>query len=127
MRSKKQMAPVVIWFFLATTGVSAAEQPVSVNTSDRFSMAPIGRTANVSLVVRIDRHEGNRNIDVDCEGIDEGLYARSGKSLEGDRERKTFTFAFNLTPATYRCEAVLKRKMNGKIREFKDSLELTVK
>lgn len=127
MRSKKQMALIVIWFFLATVGASAAERPISVNTSNRFSMAPIGRTANVALVVRVDRHEGNRSIDVGCDGIAGGLYARSSKSLEGDRERKTFTFSFNLTPATYRCEAVLKRKMDGKIREFKDSLELTVK
>lgn len=121
----KYLAPLASLFFFMAVGVAVANSPVSISTLKRFSMAPVGRTANIVLVVRIVKHEGNREIDVNCDGYD--LYASSGKSLEGNNEgRKTFDFAFNLTPATYRCEAVLKRVEDGKKKKFTSFVEVTV-
>lgn len=124
----KHLALTVGSFFLMVAGIAAADSPsVSISTGKRFSMALVGRTANIVLAVRFVKHEGNRDIEVSCNGVDGGIYASSGKSLAGGNEdRKTFDFAFNLTPATYRCEAVLKRVVGGKKKEFTSFVEVTV-
>lgn len=122
----KNLALAVGSFFLMTA-VSIADSPVSISTGKRFAMAPIGRTANIVLTVRIEEHEDNRELSVSCDGLDGGIYASSSKSLDGSEEREVFDISFSLTPATYNCEAVLERVVDGKKKEFKSSLEVTVK
>ncbi len=127
MRNKKQMALIVgLFFVMSTVGAFADKPPVSISTLNWFQMAPIGRTANIVLTVKVEKHEDNRDIEVRCDGLDGGIFASSGKSLGGDTERRTFDFAFNLTPATYRCDAVLKRMVGGKKKKFTSSIEVTV-
>lgn len=122
----KYLALTANLFFLMAAGIAAVERPVSISTLKRFSMAPIGRMANIVLVVRVEKHDGNREIEVSCDGVDGGIYASSGKSLEGGEDRKTFDFAFNLMPATYRCQAILKRVEEGKKKKFTSFVEVMV-
>ena|SRR3989344_6357879 len=127
MRNIKQMALFVSLFFLVVVQAFAGEPPVTLRVADRFFSAPIGRSANVRLTAKVVRHKDNRNLDVSCNGDGDGsIYASSGKSLNGDKERETFDFAFDLLPAAYRCEAALKRVVNGKEKTLTSSVEMAV-
>lgn len=129
MRSKKHVASVAGLFFLVTVvGVSAAKPPVTISTLRRALMAPLGRSTNVVLVVRMEKHEKNWELEVSCDGMDGGIRVSSGKSFWNDeKQAEIYDIGFTLPSATYRCEAVLKRKQeDGKMREFKDFLKMTV-
>ncbi len=122
----KQMAFVVSLFFLISANVFAGGPQVTLRIAGRFFGALIGRSANVRLTAKIVKHEGNRNLDVNCDGDD--LYAGSGKSLEGEKEeRETFDFAFDLLSGTYRCSAVLTRMADGKTKDFTSYVEVEVR
>ena len=125
MRKMKQVALFVGLFFLITVQAFAGEPQVTLKVAGRFFNAPLGRSANVRLTAKVVKHEGNRDLDVSCDG--DGMYASSGKSLEGDKEEKEiFDFAFNLLPGIYRCSAVLTRAKDSKTKEFISSVDVTV-
>lgn len=138
MSMRKYMALAGFFLFLMTADVLAGRptetqprlgsspRPVTISMLNRFPMAPIGRTANIVLVVRVEKHEGNRDVEVSCDGLDGGIYVSSGKLVDGEAGKEIFDLAFNLTPAVYRCEAVLKRKVDGKTKEFTSAVEVTV-
>lgn len=133
MKSTKLAALLTsLFIFLAMANV-AAEPPVVVRTATpgQARMAPLGRTANVALIVRIETNKGNRGLSVSCDGLDGGMFASSdvlleGEGIEGWKEKEIFDLGFNLPSATYRCEAVLIRTMDGKKKKFTSFVEVTV-
>lgn len=136
---RKCVASAISWFLLVS-GIFAARsadpqfykdhspQPVTISTLNRLSMAPLGRLANVMLVVRMERHERNWELNVSCDGVNGGIYVSSSKSFKhGEKQSEIYNFGFALSSATYRCEAVLKRKQeDGKTKEFISAVEVTV-
>ena len=127
MRKMKQMALFVSLFLLITANAFAGEpQQVTLRASGRFFSAPIGRSANVRLVASVERHEGDRFMDVVCDGDDMSVSSRKTFE-EGEEEIKNFNFGFNLLSGTYLCSATLVRVVDGKTKEFVSSVEVTVK
>ena len=128
---KKYLAPFVGLFFLAAASAAAAEVPVSIKTMtpSQLRMASIGRLANVALVVRMEVHPDNRGLEVFCDGINGGIRTSSGELFEeGEKQqKKIYDVGFFLSSATYRCEAVLKRNVDGDEKQFTSSVEVTVR
>ncbi|MBI2062468.1 MAG: hypothetical protein HYT64_02150 [Candidatus Yanofskybacteria bacterium] len=125
----KRVAPIASLLFVLTVAevFAGGPRPVTISSSGYFFVASIGRSANIVLVVRVQKNEGNRNLNVSCDSAD-GVYVSSGRSLGGGGvERGIFDFGFNLTAATYRCKAVLTRKVDSRTRELNDSLEISVR
>jgi len=126
---KLQLALVAGLFFLLTADPSLAAKPqVSISTNRSF-ISFVGRTANVILIVRMEVHEGNRRLKVSCDGIDGGVFVSTSRDFsQGKGQAKIYDIGFLLTPATYRCEAVLSRKAeeDGKTKEFTSFVEVIV-
>ncbi len=123
------VSPVASLFFLAVAaGAFAAKTPVTISTLRRALITPLGQSANIVLVVRMEKHERNWGLDVSCDGIDGGVSVSSGKSFEnGEKQSEVYDIGFTLSPATYRCEAILKRKLeDGKMKEFTSFVEVTI-
>lgn len=128
MRKWQSVALAIGLFFLMASGVLAEKPPVAISTSGRFIGVLMGHSANVRLMVRMERHERNWELVVGCEGIDGGVLVSSGRSFwNGEKQAEVYDIGFSLTPATYNCEAVLKRKQeNGKFKEFTSNVEVTI-
>ena len=132
MRLMKLLALVGL-FFLSVVAASAlaAEPQVSINTMTpgQWRVASLGHSANAALVVRVVKHPRNQELLISCDGMNGGNYSVTKKSFdEGEKhQQKIFDVFFNLSSATYYCEAVLKRKQeDGKIKEFTSFVEVTV-
>ena len=128
MRKTRQVALVVGLFFsmVAVGVVYAGQRPVTISTSGPFIGAMLGKSAKVVVKVTVQPHEGNRNIRVECDGLDGGDFRSSDKQLNGEKGRSTHDFGFNLSSATYRCTATLERMVDGKTKEFVTTVELKV-
>ncbi len=132
MRNRTQVALVVGLFFLVSAAsVYADKPPVSINimAPGQLRMAALGRSTNVRLIVRMEKHQKNWELNVSCDGIDGGgIYTSTRKSFwNGEGQAEIYDIGFNLSPAAYRCEAILKRKLeNGKMKESTSFVEVTV-
>ncbi|HXK40653.1 MAG TPA: hypothetical protein VJ046_00925 [Candidatus Paceibacterota bacterium] len=124
----KQVALVVSLFFSVTAiGTAYAEQQqVTISTLRPFVGSLLGNLAKVQLKVAVEPHEGNRVVRVECDGLDGGEFRSGEKQLGGENERSTHYFGFNLSSATYRCTAILKRVVDGKMKEFTNVVEVKV-
>ncbi len=130
MRIMKQVVLLAGLFFVMTanTLVAKKEATVSITTLHRATVVPVGKSANIVLIVRMEKHERNWELTVSCDGIDGGMSTSSERSFwNGEKQDEIYDFGFDLSPATYRCEVVLKRKqMDGKMKEFTSSVEVTI-
>jgi len=138
MRNMKQVALAVSVFFfvLSAASVRATDKvsgPVSINTMTpgQMRLVHFDQSANVRLVVAVEKDEGNRSLDISCDS-NEGLFVRSekpleGRKVEGQNERTVFDLGFDLLLATYRCQAILERVVDGKKKEFTSSVEVIVR
>ena len=130
MRYVKQVALMfnVVLFVLSTVVASAEKPQVAISTSSRFLAAPISKSANIRLVVRIEKNERNWELEVGCDGVDGGISTSSSKSFwNGEKQAEIYDVGFTLSPATYYCSAVLLRKQeDGKMKKFASSIEVTV-
>ncbi|MEK7138911.1 MAG: hypothetical protein AAB799_01900 [Patescibacteria group bacterium] len=110
----------VVLFVLSTVAAAAEKPQVAISTSSRFLVAPISKSANVRLVVRMEKHERNWELEVGCDGVDGGISTSSTKSFwNGEKQAEIYDIGFTLSPATYDCEAVLLRKQeDGKMKKF---------
>lgn len=133
MRSIKRTALLILFIFWVAANVAAEPPVITIRTATpgQLRMALLGRMANVALVVRIEKNEGNRSLSVSCDGLDGAVFVSSevtleGEGIEGRKEKEIFDLGFNLSPATYRCEAVLTRTTDGKTKRFTSFVEVTV-
>jgi len=131
MRNRKQMVLIVGLFFVMSANNAYADKPpvsISTMTPGQIRLAPLGRSANVRLVVWMEKHERNWELEVACDGLDGGIHTSSSRSFwNGEKQQEIYDLGFTLPPATYRCEAVLKRVMDGKIKYYTSSIEVLVK
>lgn len=127
-QSMKQVALAAgLFFSLVVVGVAFANQrPITVSTSGPFIGVALGKLAKVVVKITIEPHEGNRNVRVECDGLDGGEFRGSDKQLNGVNEKSMHDFGFNLSSATYQCTATLFRVVDGKMKQFHASVELRV-
>ena len=124
MRFTKQVALVVSLLFLIVVSVFADNPQVTIAANGRFFNTSIGSSsANIRLVVKVEKHEGNRLLGLSCDGE---IYVSSVQALEGEKEKRIFDFAFNLPRGQYVCGVILTRIENGKTKNFPANTEVVV-
>jgi len=128
MRQMKHVALLVSVFFVFTVAVAAEKSQVAISTSSRFLPTSFGQSANVRLIVRMEKHDRNWELEVSCDGLDGGFRTSTTKSFwSGNKQASIYDVGFALQSASYLCEAVLMRKQeDGKVEKFTSSLEVTV-
>lgn len=105
---------VLCFLFTASVAVGWAEDIITLKRSGVIFNS---RSANIALVVRIERHDDNRGLEISCESAE--FYTSSSETLHGKDSPVETRFELNLYKSQeYECRAILIRNTQGKKREF---------
>lgn len=114
-------ASVLCFLFSASIAIGWADDIVNIRRSNEISG---NRSANTVLVVRIEKHNDNRELGITCES--DAFYTSSAESLDGENTPREIRFGLNLYEGQYECRAILSRNINGKKKHFSATTKFLV-